>query len=91
MSSFYVKTKYNEEGNWGSIEEKTLYCHHHNTCDYVNFYDENGTWIMTIPDTISNNLLDAINRLYSPYKDNSCREYEDGIEQMTNEDREKCK
>ncbi len=53
------------------------------------FYDENGEFIMTVPDTMDNNLLDAINRLYAPFnKDNK---FVEGIETMSKEDREKCK
>jgi hypothetical protein len=65
MSHIRVKTKY-VENNSQSIVEKTLYADHNLSCDMVDFYDENGECILSIPDAIDNNLLDAINRLYKP-------------------------
>jgi hypothetical protein len=89
MSHYRVKTKYNVEGSYGSTEKRELFCHHNLSCDYVTFYDEDGTFIMTIPDTMDNNLLDAINRLYAPFEPN--HELADGVEHMDKEDKEKCK
>lgn len=66
MSHFRAKTQYNCEGSHGATVIKTLYVDHNLSSDYVTFYDELGRHIMTIPDTIENNLLDAINRLYNP-------------------------
>lgn len=90
MSHIKLKTKYNTEGNYGIIEEHTVYADHNLCNDYVTFYDHTGNIIMTIPDTIDNNLLDAINKLYSPFKENS-KEYIDGIEIMTHDDYNKFK
>jgi hypothetical protein len=70
MSRIRVKTKYNTEGIYGSTEEKILYADHNNSSDYVTYYDEDDEIIMIVPDTIDNNLLDAINRLYMPYDNN---------------------
>lgn len=64
MSHSRIKTTYNTEGNYGSTETHTLYADHNDCADYVTFYDETGAIIMTVPDTIDNNILDAINRLY---------------------------
>jgi len=89
MSHYRLKTKYNTEGAYGSIDEQTVYAHHNLSCDYVTFYDERGDVIMTVPDTIDNNLLDAINRLYAPFKDKG-QNFVDGIESMNEEDRKKC-
>lgn len=90
MSHFKLKTKYNEEGAYGSTEVKTLYAHHNLSCDYVTFYDDNGNFIMAIPDTIDGNMLDAINRLYAPFKNPSI-ELVEGVERMNENDINKCK
>lgn len=79
MSNSYLKTKYYTEGSYGSLDEETLYVSHNRSSDYVTFYDSNGNLILTVPDTIDNNILDAINRLYSPYLDNVLI---DGVEIM---------
>lgn len=85
MSHIRVKTKYNTEGSYGSIDEVTIYAHHNLSCDYVDFYDEDGSHILTVPDTINNNILDAINRLY-----NTTWDYKgittENVESMSKED-----
>ncbi len=87
MSSYRIKTKYNTEGYYGSVEENYVYAVHNNTVDIVTFYDEKGEWIMSIPDTMDNNLLDAINRLYCGRdRDGNLRE---DVERVTKEDIEK--
>lgn len=89
MSHYRCKTKYNTEGSYGSIEEQTLYAHHNLSCDIVSFYDEDGDCILSVDDTMGNNQLDAINRLYSPFAEfKTGKLYEDGIEPMTPEERE---
>jgi len=85
MSHLRVKTKYNTEGSFGSTEEKTLYAHHNLSSDYVTFYDDDGDVIMVVPDTIDNNVLDAINRLYDPYEGNG-RKLKQDINQMSSEE-----
>ena len=87
MSHYRVKTKYNEEGAYGSVDEKVLYAHHNLSCDYVTFFDENGNVIMTVPDTMDNNILDAINRLYMPFKKDNI--LDEGIEFMNADDKAK--
>lgn len=89
MSHYRLKTKYNIEGDYGSTEEKDLFSHHNLSSDYVTFYDENGKFIMSLPDTIDNNLLEAINRLYAPFK-NGGSDFVHGVETMNKEDIEKC-
>jgi len=91
MSSVRVKTTYNTEGPHGTTEEHSIYANHNNSSDYVTYYDENGDIILVVPDTIDNNILDAIMKLYVPqtYKDNQVR-LKDGIEHMTKEDRKIC-
>lgn len=83
MSSTYLKTKYNEEGAHGRTEEKILYVHHNNSVDIVTFYDENGQYLIHVEDTLDNNLLDAINRLF-------LGKLEEGVELLTEEDKNKC-
>jgi len=70
MSSTKVKTTYNVQGSYGSTETRILYCHHHNSTDNVIFYDENGDIaIMFFNEWITgNDLWDAMNRLWYPYK-----------------------
>ena len=86
MSHIRVKTTYNTEGSYGSIEQHTLYAHHNLSCDYVTFYDSDGSFIMTVPDTIDGNILDAINRLYNI---GSTSKLEEGVERMSIEDMQK--
>lgn len=86
MSHIRIKTKYLTEGNYGSIDENTLFCHHNNCSDYVSFYYEDGTHILTVPDTIDNNILEAINRLYNYYNPNSENKLNEYIEFMAKED-----
>lgn len=88
MSHYRLKIKYNTEGNYGSVDEKTLYAHHNLSCDYVTFFDEAGEVIMIVPNTLDGNLLDAINKIYHPFKKDN--ELDDDIEYMDKADREKC-
>ena len=86
MGHYRLKTKYNTEGDFGAIEENELFAHHNLSCDYVNFYDGEGNFIMSIPDTLDNNLLDAINRLYSPFENDKLV---DGVDYVTPQEFEK--
>ncbi len=81
MSHIRVKTKYNVEGAYGSVEEKVLYADHNNSCDVIGFYDEKGEPILFVEDTMDNNLLDAINRLYMPYTKED--KLDEGVEYYT--------
>ena len=83
MSHTRLKIKYNTEGSYGSIEERTLFAHHNHSCDYLTFYDEDGSIILTVPDSIENNILDAMNSLIRPWKSGSSDELCDGIEYLT--------
>jgi hypothetical protein len=51
MSSQYRKIKYESEGPYGSIEEKYLYIHSHDTVDVVNVYDDNGNHLFSFSET----------------------------------------
>lgn len=86
MSHYKLKTKYNTEGGYGTVEEKTVFAHHNLGCDIVTFYDHDGEYIMSVPDTIDNNILDAINELYYPFT-GSRGELGEGIEHMSQEER----
>jgi hypothetical protein len=90
MSHYRLKTTYQEEGDYGSRETKNVYAHHNLGVDYVTFYDDRGEVIMSIPSTIDNNLLDAINRLYSPFTGNFLTDLIEGVEHMTLEEKQKC-
>jgi hypothetical protein len=90
MSHIRLKTKYTTEGPWGTTEEHTVYAHHNLSCDYVTFFDEKGEYILCVPDTIDNNLLDAINRLYASSTETKNNTSED-VEYMDASDRAICK
>ena len=90
MSHVKVKTEYQVEGAYGSTEKRTLYAHHNNSCDVVTFFAEDGTYLFSVEDTMDNNLMDAINRLYAPHK-NTKGELQDGVDFMDKEDWAKCK
>lgn len=90
MSHVRVKTEYNTEGPHGSVEKKTLYAHHNLSNDYVTYYDDNGEWLITIPDTINDNVLDAIMRLYTPKVRSDGDELRQKVLYMTPEDLIKC-
>ena len=51
MSSSYRKIKYESEGNYGSVEEKYLYIHSHNTVDIINVYNDNGNHLFSFSET----------------------------------------
>lgn len=83
MSHTRVKTTYSVEGAYGSTENRTLYCDHNHSSDYVRFYDEDGsTTEMCFGEWESgNDLWDAMNRLWFPYKGEWGRsELKDGVE-----------
>jgi hypothetical protein len=83
MSHTKVKTTYSVEGAYASTETKTLYCHHNHSSDYATFYDEDGsTTIMCFGEwETGNDLWDAMNRLWFPYKGEWGRsELKDGVE-----------
>ena len=82
MSKTRVKTTYESEGAYGSTETHELYCLHNHSSDYVTFYDENGEvesmffgqW------STGNDLWDAMQRLWFPFKDEWHGELKDGVE-----------
>ncbi len=86
MSHTRVKTKYYTMGAYGSVDEKILYADLDNSCDMITYYDEQGRIILVVEDTQDNNILDAINRLYAPFRDNKL---DDNIEYASRD--EMCK
>jgi len=90
MSHYWVKTEYNEEGAYGRVDKKMLYAHINNSCDIVSFYDDKFNYLLSVEDTMENNLLDAINRLFAPHErvDNKYV-LDKQVEYMTMDERDK--
>lgn len=63
MGTTYRKVKYNDVGNYGSTDVKTLYCGYNRSCDVTTIYDEDGSVLFSFDDTLDNNLFDAITKL----------------------------
>jgi hypothetical protein len=82
MSHTRVKTKYSVMGNYGSTETEVLYCHHNHTADHVTFYATDGdVQSMSFGEwETGNDLWDAMNRLWFPFKDKWGGELKDGVE-----------
>jgi len=82
MSHTRVKTTYSAEGSWGGTDNKVLYCHHNHSCDCTTFYDERGNVErMAFCEWETNNdLWDAMQRLWYPFKDKWHGELKDGVE-----------
>ncbi len=65
MSHHRIKTTYKEIVDpWGTVEEKTVYADFNNSCDIVSFYDNSGNHILSVDDTLNNNLFEAMIKLY---------------------------
>ncbi len=81
MSHTRVKTTYSTEGAYGSTETHELYCDHNHSNDITTFYDEDGN-IMTMcfhEWEEGNDLWDAMQRLWFPYKSDWGGELKDGV------------
>ena len=82
MSSRYTKIKYKEEGTYGSIEEKWLYCADIGCSDITTFYDEDGTHILSINNTLDNNMFVKMIEIYQNWNpDNN-----PNVERVTSEE-----
>jgi hypothetical protein len=82
MSHTRVKTTYSVQGAYASTETEVLYCHHNHSCDTVVFYDKDGdiqTMFFNDWET-GNDLWDAMNRLWFPFKDKWGGDLKDGVE-----------
>jgi len=77
-----VKTTYNEEGHYGSTIQMTLYCHHNHSCDCITFYHENGVVVHAAfcEWDSGNDLWDAMQRLWYPFKYEWGGELKDKVE-----------
>lgn len=82
MSHTRVKTTYSVEGGYGSTEKVELFCHHNHSCDCTTFFDKNGDIVsMVFCDwETGNDLWDAMNRLWFPFKGEWGGELKDGVE-----------
>jgi len=72
MSHTRVKTTYAVEAPYAATETVELYCDHNHTSDYVSFYHKDGDYVTMVFNEweTNNDLWDAMNRLYYPYKNN---------------------
>jgi len=84
MSHTRVKTTYSVEGPYASTETKDLYCWHNHSNDIVAFYydqEETVTVDMVFAEWESgNDLWDAMQRLWFPYKEKWHGELKDNVE-----------
>ena len=83
MSHTRVKTTYEVEGAYASTDTKELYCHHNHSCDCVTFFDDKGdveSMAFQSWSSCDNDLWDAMNRLWFPFKDEWYGELKDGVE-----------
>lgn len=82
MSHTRVKTKYSIMGAYGSTDKVDLYCHHNHFGDSCTFYDKDGdVQCMVFEEWVQgDDLWDAMNRLWFPYKDKWGGELKDGVE-----------
>jgi hypothetical protein len=71
MSHTRVKTTYSVEACYGSTETVAIYCHHNHCSDYTTFYWEDGSVVTMVFGEweTGNDLWDAMNRLWYPFKD----------------------
>lgn len=88
MSHVRLKTKYKTEGAFGTEEEFWVYADLDASCDCIDFYDYDGTYLLTIADTINGNLLDSINKLVKSFNNDSLQE---GVEITQNDEVKKCR
>ena len=82
MSHTRVKTTYSVQGAYASTEVVNLYCHHNHSSDFTTFYWEDGEVVnMVFQEWESgNDLWDAMNRLWFPFKGEWGKELKDNVE-----------
>jgi len=73
MSHTKVKTTYAIQGKYGNTEIVNLYCHHNHSNETTTFYNEDGsiTNMFFNEWETDNDLWDAINILWFPFKNES--------------------
>lgn len=86
MSHLRVKTKWEQEGPYGSSIERTLYAHHNGGCDCLTYYNEQGeVQVMAFQSwSKGNDLWDAMERLNFPFVSEWWGELKDGVEYYIN-------
>lgn len=82
MSKDRFKTTYSQEYMMGSTEKVNLYCEHNHSTDFTTFYNDSGRiQTMCFQDWESgNDLWDAMQRLWMPFKDKWFGELKEGVE-----------
>lgn len=82
MSHTRVKTTYSNQGIYGSTETIELYCHHNHSCDCTVFYWKNGEVVKACFNDweSGNDLWDAMQRLWFPFKEEWGKELKGGVE-----------
>lgn len=82
MSHTKVKTTYSIEGPYASTETVELYCHHNHSCDTTTYYTKDGDVVdMCFSEWESgNDLWDAMQRLWFPFKEEWNGELKEGVE-----------
>lgn len=82
MSHTRVKTSYSVMGAYGSTEKVELYCHHNHISDTVVFYWKDGNVVNMVFEEwkSGNDLWDAMNRLWFPFKKEWNTELKDNVE-----------
>jgi hypothetical protein len=82
MSHTRVKTTYSVQGAYASTETIDLYCHHNHSADFVTFYWKDGNVVNMVFEEweAGNNLWDAMQRLWFPFKDKWNEELKDKVE-----------
>lgn len=83
MSKTRVKTTYSVEGAYASTDTVELYCLHNHSSDYTTFYWNDGNVVNMVFSEweTGNDLWDAMNRLWYPFKGEwGNSELKDGVE-----------
>jgi hypothetical protein len=98
MTHTRVKVQYETQGPYGSTEMEWLYCHHNHTCDFVTFYNDDGSYADMIfgewgeiDKWRATELLMYYHRHHKDGKTYGEFTKESGIEWWTPEDRERLK
>lgn len=69
MSHNYRKIKYEEEGPYGSTEEKYLYVDYNATSDYTTIYGNEGQYLITLSEWGNFSMEDAMVTIISNFSD----------------------